>query len=115
MRGGFFRGMIIGTVVGTVSGMLIDPEYRQKARNLMNHSGDMFSKVQEGVGVAESWMDRGRQLLHRENQPTDQTEYHSEMDLNYQTGSTKDNEGGKENIDRRVAILEQRLEELSQQ
>ncbi|AZR73628.1 hypothetical protein BBF96_09655 [Anoxybacter fermentans] len=94
MRGGFFRGLIVGTVIGTISGMLMGPEYRDRAREFFNQGGHMLKRAQEGLETANNLINRGRQILQPEKSET--------------------GEDGKENIARRVAVLEKRLEELSQ-
>lgn len=95
MRNGFFNGLLVGTVVGTVSGVLMGSGPR-KAQELFNQGGQMLKMAQEGVGLAGNLVNKGRNLFHQD-----------EQNLGPQ-------DSGIENINQRVAVLEKRLEELSQ-
>lgn len=105
MRSGFFRGLFVGAVVGTVSGMLIDSEHRQKAKQLIHTGGELIHKVEDGMGMANGWINKGRELM--------QDDLHPLMQGMGGSGEMTEMFGqGKQAIDSRIAALEKRLEEI---
>lgn len=104
MKGGFLKGVIVGTVLGTMSSMLIDPNNRQKAKSFVDRGGQILQSAQAKFETAESWIDKGRNLFQNNGQANEAEEKNSQIN----------DPDGKENITERVAILEKRLEELSQ-
>lgn len=105
MRGGFLRGLFVGAVVGTVSGMLMDSDYRQKAKQLIHTGGQLIHKAEDGMEMANGWINKGRELM--------QDDLHPFMQGMGGSGEMTEMFGqGKEAIDSRIAVLEKRLEEI---
>ena len=111
MRGGFLKGVIVGTVIGSMSSMLLDPNYRQKAMGFVDQGGQMLQSAQSRFKTAESWINKGRNLFQNNEQSSDQI-LGDGGSHGIQINSPEDD--GIENITQRVAILEKRLEELGQ-
>lgn len=109
MKAGFLKGVIVGTVLGTMSSMLIDPNNRQKAKSFVDRGGQILQSAQAKFETAESWIDKGRNLFQNNGQANEVEEKNSQS-----SDCQIYDPDGKENITERVAILEKRLEELSQ-
>lgn len=110
MRGGFLKGVIVGTVIGSMSSMLLDPNYRQKAMGFVDQGGQMLQSAQSRFKTAESWINKGRNLFQNNDQSSNQIP--GDGGSNSLSINAEDN--GIDNITNRVATLEKRLEELSQ-
>lgn len=105
MKGGFLRGLFVGAVVGTVSGVLLDSDSREKAKNLIQSGGQLLQKAEDGMELASGWVHKGEALLHDEMPSM----------IHGMGGSGEMTEmfgNDREKMDSRVAVLEKRLEEL---
>lgn len=97
MKNGFVRGMMIGTVVGAVSSLLLNPHNREKAREVINQGTEYFRGAEDTLSSAGSWLEKSRHLFQGEEQEPDTTILQTET---------------KDPMAERVAFLERRLEEL---
>lgn len=96
MRNGFVRGMLVGTVVGAASSLLMNPRRREKAREMIDQSGGLLRSAEENL-MSNNWIEKSRQLFQKEDEQ-----------LASLGGITADSGC----IDQRVAFLEKRLEEI---
>ncbi|MCK4260221.1 MAG: hypothetical protein KAX49_14680 [Halanaerobiales bacterium] len=96
---GFVRGLFVGTVIGTVSSMVMRSDYRNKAKEWIRQGGQMLEFAEEGLGTMGNMVHQGQNMFKEKVSPQ-----MSEMKETFQMG--------KEKINQRVEVLEKRLEEL---
>lgn len=98
MRSGFTRGLFVGTVVGSVASILVDPKNRDKAKDWINQGGQLFKRAGDKINAADDFVDASREMLCE-----DQAELQMSMNIRED-----------DPVARRMAFLERRLEELEQ-
>lgn len=96
MKNGFVRGVLVGTAVAVASRYILNPRYREKAREVIEEGGQVLRGAEDQIVSTGNWIEKGRQLFQMEDR------------------STAESMEGKvpEDITDRVAVLEKRLEEL---
>lgn len=95
MKNGFLRGIFIGSVMGAAATMLIKPETRERAKEVLNQGSQLLKGAEENLVNTTNWIEKSRHLF-QDDEPLEEAGL----------------DGSKENIDNRVAFLERRLEEL---
>ncbi len=99
MRGGFVRGLFVGTVIGAVSGVMMKSDYRNKAREIISQGGQMLEFAEDGLGTVSNLVNQGKNIFS-ESASTKMSEMQDTL------------QNSKEQISERVEVLEKRLEEL---
>lgn len=93
MKSGFTRGLFVGAVVGSVASILVDPNSREKAKDLISQGGRKLRRAGEEMDAAENIIEESRVMLCDED-----------------TMNTGDL--GDASLAQKMATLEKRLEEL---